>query len=131
MKLTKGMLTGKISERTGLTTYRSRKALKTTLWLIQRALGDGKHVDLGKQLGKLKVVTRKPTRRINGNLKNNVKTVEDVYKRHPKTVRLVGGQDLSENPQPTIVHKKAKPEVEVPARRRVQVAIAFPRWRRR
>lgn len=128
MKLTKEALTTKISERTGLTTYKSRKALKTALWLIRRALGDGKQVELGEQLGKLKVVTRKPTTRINRNLKHRVGTIENVYKSHPKTVRLLGGEDLSENPQPTIIHKKPEAPVAAPARRRV--AIAYPSWRR-
>ncbi len=58
-------------------------------------------------------------------------TIEDVYKKHPNTVRLLGGQDLSENPQPTIIHKNPKQEVEIPARKRVQVAIATPFWRGR
>jgi len=129
MKVTKQVLTAKISERTGLTTYKSRKALKTALWLIRRALGDGKQVDLGEQLGKLKVVTRKSARRINRNLKHRVGTIESVYKRHPKTVRLMGAKDLSENPKPTIIHKKPELPVALPARRRV--AIALPSWRRR
>jgi nucleoid DNA-binding protein len=129
MKLTKEALTAKISERTGLTTYKARNALRSTLFLIRRALGDGKQVELGERLGKLKVVARKPIRRINRNLKHRVGTIESVYKNHPKTVRLLGGKDLSENPQPTLVHKAPEPAVALPARRRV--AIAFPSWRRR
>jgi hypothetical protein len=93
---------------------------------------DGKEVELGdERLGKLIVVARKPSRRINKNLKHRVPTVESVYKRHPKTVKLLGGKDLSENPQPTVVHKRTQQEVELPARRPVRVAIAFPSWRRR
>jgi nucleoid DNA-binding protein len=129
MKVTKETLTARISQRTGLTAYKSRKALKMALWLIRRALGDGKQVELGEQLGKLKVVARKPTRRINRNLKHRVGTIESVYEIHPKTVRLLGGKDLSENPQPTIVHKTPEPTVALPSRRRV--AIAYPSWRRR
>jgi hypothetical protein len=67
--------------------------------------------------------------KINGNLQHRVKTTEGIYKKHPKTIRLLGGKDLSENPQPTIIHKKPEPAVEVQVRRRV--AIAFPAWRRR
>lgn len=129
MTTTQKTIAAKISEKTGLSRNRSRKALKSVLYRIQVALGDGKEVDMGK-LGKLKTVTRKPTRRINRNL-NGIATIENVYKKHPKTVRLLGGKDLSEDPQPTIVHKAPKPEVEIPARRRVQVAFAFPSWRRR
>jgi nucleoid DNA-binding protein len=132
MKVTRQILAAKISERTGLSLRRSKGALKSTLCLICRALGDGKQVELGNErLGKLTVVARKPSRRINKNLKHRVPTVESVYKRHPKTVRLLGGKDLSENPQPTVVHKRTQPEVELPARRPVRVAIAFPSWRRR
>lgn len=58
-------------------------------------------------------------------------TIEDVYKKYPKTVRLLGGEDLSENPQPTIVHRNPEPEIEIPARSRVKIAVAFPSWRRR
>ena len=86
-------------------------------------------MELGEQLGKLKVVIRKPTRRINRNLKHRVGTIENVYKNHPKTVRLLGGEDLSENPQRTIIHKKPELPVAAPARR--MVAIAYPSWRRR
>jgi nucleoid DNA-binding protein len=130
MKVTKQTLAARISERTGLTTHKSRKALKLALWLIRRALGDGKQVELGgEQLGKLKVVAREPTRRINRNLKHRVGTIENVYQRHPKTVRLLGAKDLSENPQPTIVHKKPEPAVAAASRR--HIAIAFPSWRRR
>jgi len=129
MKVTKRTLTARIAERTGLSAYKSEKALKTALWLISRALGDGKQVELGGQLGKLKVVAREPARRINRNLKHRIPTIESVYKRHPKTVRLMGAKDLSENPQPTIIHKKPKLPVVAPVRRRV--AIALTSWRRR
>jgi nucleoid DNA-binding protein len=128
MKITQKTLTARISEKTGLTKYKSRKALKTALESMSLALGDGRPVDLGR-LGMLKVVDRRPRRRINKNLNHTV-TIDHVYKNHPKTVRLLGGKDLSENPLPTIVHKKPAPAVEVPARRR-SVAIAFPAWRRR
>src|SRR5919108_1298872 len=127
MKITKRELTAKISERTGLTLYQSKKALKTILSLMKRALRDGKQIDLGKA-GKLKVVARKPTRRINMNLRHVGPNIEDVHKKHPKSVRLLGGKDLSENPQPTIIHKNPE-SVEVPARRKVRVAVAITSWR--
>lgn len=129
MKLTQKIIAAKITEKTGISRHKSKKALKVVLEGIVRALGDGKEVSLGKQLGKMKVVTRKPTRRINRNL-NGIGTIENVYKKHPKTVRLLGGQDLSENPQPTLVHEVPKPEMLTPVRK-VRVAVAFPRWRRR
>jgi nucleoid DNA-binding protein len=129
MTTTQKTIAAKISEKTGLSWNRSRKALKSALDCIQMALGEGKEVHIGK-LGKLKTVTRKPTRRINRNL-NGIVTIENVYKKYPKTVRLLGGKDLSEDPQLTIVHRNPKPEAEIPARRRVHVAVAFPSWRRR
>jgi nucleoid DNA-binding protein len=129
MTTTQKTITAEISDKTGLSLYKSRKALQSTLQCIQRALGDGKEVDLGK-LGKLRIVTRKPIRRINKNL-NGIVTIEDVHKSYPKTVRLLGGQDLSENPQPTIVHRNPKQEIDISARRRVKTAVAFPSWRRK
>lgn len=129
MTTIKKTITAKISERTGLSRDDSRKAVESALECIQRALRDGKEIDMG-QLGKLKVVTRKPTRRINKNL-NGIVTIENVYQSYPKTVRLLGGKDLSEDPQPTIIHRNPKPEIEIPTRRRVQIAVALPSWRRR
>jgi nucleoid DNA-binding protein len=126
MHQAKRTIAARISEKTGLNVRQSKKALKITLDCIKQALAMGMHVDLA-ELGKLVVVTRLPARRIN----RMRTTIENVYKRHPKTVRLLGGQDLSENPQPTIVHRSPSPEVKIPARSRVQVAIAFPSWRRR
>jgi len=130
MKVTQKTLAANISEKTGLNTYRSKKALQAALDCLKQALAMGKQVDLGK-LGKLKVVARKPTRRINKNLRHVGPNVEDVHKKHPKTIRLLGGQDLSKSPQQTIVHKNPKPDIEIPARRRVHIAVAFPSWRRR
>jgi len=120
------MIAARIAEKTGLSTARSKKALQTALDCIKRALGDGKQVDLGK-LGNLKVVARRPTKRINKNLRHVGPNIEDVHKKHPKTVRLLGrGRDLSEDPQPTIITKRSeKPNV------RRSVTIAFPSWRQR
>jgi nucleoid DNA-binding protein len=122
---TKKAIVASIVQKTGVKPAEAKRALETVLRSIKLALADGRQVDLGKKLGKLKVVTRNPMRRINRNLKNVVPTIENVHKSHPKTVKLLGGKDLSENPQPTIVHKKPQP---APKR---SFAVAFPSWRRR
>jgi nucleoid DNA-binding protein len=114
-----------IVQQTAVKPAKAKQALQTVLQSIKLALASGRDVDLGKKLGKLKVVSRNPTRRINRNLKNCLPSIENVHKRHPKTVRLLGGKDLSENPQPTIVHKKPQPA----AKR--SFAVAIPSWRRR
>jgi nucleoid DNA-binding protein len=123
--MTKKAIVSAIVQKTGVKPAEAKRALEAVLGSIKLALTDGRQVDLGKKLGKLKVVTRNPTRRINRNLKNVVPTIEDVNKKHPKTVKLLGGKDLSEDPQPTIVHKKPQP---APKR---SFAVAFPSWRRR
>jgi nucleoid DNA-binding protein len=122
---TKKSIVSAIVQKTGVKPAEAKRALETVLRSIKLALADGRQVDLGKKLGKLKVVTRNLTRRINRNLNNVVPTIENVHKKHPKTVRLLGGKDLSENPQPTIVHKVPEP----PAKK--SFAIALPAWRRR
>jgi nucleoid DNA-binding protein len=122
MKQFKKTVAKSIAAKTGLSTCKARKAVQAALDCIQRALADGKKVDLGKKLGKLVVVERKPKRRINKNLRHVGPNIEDVHKKHPKTVRLVGrGRDLSEDPQPTVIKRIV----------RRPVAIAFPSWRRR
>jgi len=127
MKQPKKTIAASIAEKTGLSTNRSKKALQATLDCIKQALGDGKQVDLGK-LGKLKVVSRKSKRRISDNLRHVGPNIEDVHRKHPRSVRLLGrGRDLSENPQPTIVHKSPQPE---PVSRR-RFAIARPSFRGR
>jgi nucleoid DNA-binding protein len=128
MTTSKKTITAKISEKTGLSHCKSKKALTSVLDCIKRALADGKAVDLGK-LGKLKIATRKPVRRINKNL-NGIATIENVYKNHPKTVRLLGGNDLSDDPKPTIVHKKRPDQQVLPARSR-SFRVAVPSWHRR
>jgi nucleoid DNA-binding protein len=122
---TKKALIASIVQKAGVKPAEAKRALETVLESIKFAIASGRDVDLGKELGKLKVVTRKQARRINRNLKNQVPTIENVHKRHPKTVKLLGGKDLSENPQPTIVHEKPQPA----AKR--SFAIALPSWRRR
>ncbi len=128
MKSFKKTVAKSIAAKTGLSTYKARKAVQAILDCIQRALADGKKVDLGEKLGKLQVVERKPTRKIVNYLKGkrgkgqSGKTIGNLYHRHPRTVRLLGrGRDLSEDPQPTIIKKYV----------RRSVAIAFPCWRRR
>jgi nucleoid DNA-binding protein len=124
---TKKLLVASIVENTGVRPGKAKQALASVLESIKLALASGRHIALGK-LGKLKVVRRKPTRRINGNLKNRVPTIENIYEKHPKTVRLVGGKDLSPNPLPTIIHKP-EPAVKILAKR--SFLIALPSWRRR
>jgi len=123
---TKKTIVADVVEKTGVKRGQAKQALETVLGVIKRALANGNKVELEK-LGKLKVVSRNPVRRITRNLKNRPSTIETINKRHPKTVRLLGGEDLSENPQPTIVHKPQKPD---PVAKR-SFAVAFPSWRRR
>jgi nucleoid DNA-binding protein len=123
-KTTKKTIVAAMVQKAGVKPAEAKRALNTILGAIKLALAHGSQVNLGKKLGKLKVVTRNPTRRINRNLRNRRATIEDVHKKHRKTVRLLGGKDLSENPQPTIVHQKPQPAV------RKSFAVAFPSWRR-
>ena len=128
MKVTQKTLTANISEKTGLSTYRSKKALQTTLNCIKQALGVGKAVDMDA-LGRLVVVHRRAARRIVNKLNGQrSKTVRNVHKRHPKTVRLLGGRDLSPDPKPVVIYK---PEPEMPKPIRKSFVIAYPSWRRR
>src|SRR5271156_5937633 len=131
-KLTKATLVAKILENTGLTKYKAKKGLKAALSSIKRALGNGKKVDLDK-LGQLVVVERTKKRVIRKNLKGPYpSSVVELHKKHPKSVRLVGGKDMSDDPQPTIVHKKhKKEEPDPPPAGFRHIAIAFPAWRRR
>jgi nucleoid DNA-binding protein len=129
MKTTQKTIVAKISENTGLSRARSKRAFKSTLGLIRDALGAGKQVDLGK-IGKLKLVTRKLTRRIEKNL-NGGAMLESVYQRYLRTVRLLGGGDLSENPLPTIVHKHPGVVTGQLGTYRRSFAVARPRWRGR
>jgi nucleoid DNA-binding protein len=122
---TKKAIVASIVQKTGVKPAKARRALETVLGSIKLALASGQDVDLGKELGKLKVVCRNPTRRINRNLKNQIPSIENVHKKHPKSVRLLGGKDLSVNPEPTIVHKKPEPPVKR------SFAVAIPSWRRR
>ena len=121
---TKKSIVSVIVQKTGVKPAEAKRTVEAVLASMKRALADGKKLDLGR-LGVLSVVTRSPIRRINRNLKNISPTIETIYRRHPKTVRLTKGQDLSDDPQPTIVHKRPEP----PAKK--SFAIALPAWRRR
>lgn len=129
-KVTKATLIGSIVRNAGVRPCKAKEALETVLQSIKEALKQGRKVDMGR-LGILSVMDRPVIHRIAKNLKGRGPDIDRLHKRHPKTVRLTKRQDLSENPQPTVVHRIAKPQVEIPARRRLQVAVAFPRWRRR
>ena len=121
---TKKTIIASIVRKTGVKPAEAKRAVEAVLASMKRALADGKKLDLDR-LGVLSVVTRSPVRRINRNLKNISPTIETIYRRHPKTVRLTKGQDLSDDPQPTIVHKRPQPPVKR------SFAIAVPAWRRR
>ena len=126
---TEKAIVSSIVNKTGVKRAVAKRALETILESFKLALASGRRVDL-EELGKLKVVSRKPIRRINRNLKNQVPTIEDIHKKHPKTVRLLGGKDMSDDPKPTIVHKKQQGQQVVPARSR-HFTVAVPSWRRR
>jgi nucleoid DNA-binding protein len=128
-KTTQQTITANIQKRTGLTTYKARKGLKAALESFKIALQMGKEVELSG-IGRLVVVKRKNKRVGRGGLKNVGPTIVDLHKRYPKSVRLMGGKDLSEDPQPTIVHKKEPLPQALPARSR-RLAVAIPSWRRR
>jgi nucleoid DNA-binding protein len=127
---TKKTIVASIVERTGVTPSTAKEALETVLDSIKRALRGGKQVDLGK-VGILSVVTRPPRSRISKNLKYVGPTIDRLHQKHPNTVRLIKRQDLSENPQPTVVTKNVVTAEPIPAASSRRVAVAFPSWRRR
>lgn len=128
-KLTKATIVAKIQENTGLTTYKSRKGFKAALESIKTALQMGKEVEI-PGIGRLVLVERKQKRLIRDNLKGRYpSSIVELHKKHPKSVRLLGGKDLSDDPKPSIVHKKEPEQRVLPARSR-SVAIAMPPWRR-
>lgn len=122
--VTKKTLVAALIANCGLNPAEAKRVVESVLHSMKSALAEGKDIDLGR-LGVLSVATRAPMRRINRNLKHVPPTIENVYRRHAKTVRLTRGKDLSESPQPTIVHKKPQPAVKR------SFAVAFPSWRRR
>jgi nucleoid DNA-binding protein len=123
---TKKTIVATIVQKTGVRPVKAKRALETVLATIKRALADGRKVDLDR-LGRLSVVDRPLKHRLNKNLKHVGPTIDRLHKKHPKTVRLTKRQDLSENPLPTIVHKRPEPEPVV----KRSFAIALPAWRQR
>jgi len=129
-KLTKAVLIEKIKENTDLTADKAEKGLKAALFSIKRALGDGKEVEL-PGIGRLVVVKRERKRVIRKNLKGRYPTsVVELHRRHPRSIRLVGGKDMSENPQPVVVHPKEPEQQTIPARS-THFRVAAPRFRGR
>ena len=127
IKLTKATIAAKIQERTGLTRYKAKNGLKAALESIKVALRMGKEVELPR-IGRLAVVERKRRRVIRKNLRGHCPTsIVELHKKHGRSVRLLGGKDMSVNPLPTIIRKNPEPQ-RIPARR---FAIAIPRFRGR
>jgi nucleoid DNA-binding protein len=129
-KTTKKTIVASIVQKTGVKPSKAKEALETVLDSIKRALRGGRQVDIDK-VGRLSVVTRPPKSRISKNLKYVSPTIDRLHQMHPKTVRLIKRQDLSENPQPTLVTKNVVREEPIPAVSIRRVAVAFPSWRRR
>jgi len=128
--MNKGQLIATIASKTGQSSYKAEKALETILEGIKHALGHGRDVDLGK-LGRLVVVKRGQKRVIRRNLKGRYPaSVVELHRRHPRSVRLVGGKDMSENPQPVVVHPKEPEQQTIPARS-THFRVTIPSWRRR
>jgi nucleoid DNA-binding protein len=128
--MNKGQLIATITSKTGQSSYKAEKALKTILERIKHALGHGCDVDLGK-LGRLVVVKRGQKRVIRKNLKGRYpSSIVELYEKHPRSVRLLGGKDMSDDPKPAIVHKK-EPEQQVVPARSTHFRVAIPSWRRR
>jgi len=130
--MNKGQLVAQIAAKTGTSGYKAEQALNTVLDGIKHGLKHGREVDLGPKLGRLKVIERKRKRVIKKNLKGRCKaSIVELYRRHPRSVRLLGrNRDLSDDPKPTIV-TPAEPEPKpVPARSR-HFRVAVPSWRRR
>jgi nucleoid DNA-binding protein len=126
-KLTKATIVAKIQENTGLTKYKAKKGLKTALESIKIALQMGKEVQL-PGVGRLVLVERKQKRVIRKHLKGRYScSIVELNKRHRKSVRLLRGKDMSEDPKPTIVHKNPEP---APTIRRT-FAVARPAFRGR
>jgi nucleoid DNA-binding protein len=129
-KLTKAILTKKIQERTGLSRRKAQRGLKEALESMKIALQMGKEVQL-PGIGRLVVVERPRQRVIRKNMKGHCPaSIVELHKKHPRSVRILGAKDMSENPLPTIVHKKEPEPLEVPARSR-SFRVAVPSWRRR
>jgi nucleoid DNA-binding protein len=129
-KTTKKTIVASIVQKTGVAPSKAKEALASVLASIKTALRGGKQVEIDK-VGRLSVVTRPPKSRISKNLKHVGPTIDRLHQKHPKTVRLIKRQDLSENPLPTVVTKKVVREEPIPAASGRRIAVALPAWRRR
>jgi nucleoid DNA-binding protein len=121
--VTKKDLVASIVANTGVKSSQAKKSLETVIQVVKQGLKYHGCVDLGR-LGKLKAKKHPEKRYICTNLKQgpNIRT-----KYTKPTIRLHSKLDLSENPQPTIVHRNPKPEPVSPRR----FAIARPSFRGR
>jgi nucleoid DNA-binding protein len=130
--MNKAQLVAQIAAKTRKSGYKAEQALDAVLDGITHALVHGREVDLGPQLGRLKVIERKRKRVIKKNLKGRCKaSVVELHKKHPRSVRLLGrNRDLSENPQPTVVTAEEPKQQSTPARSK-HFRVAVPAWRRR
>jgi len=129
-KLTKAILTKKIQERTGLSRRKAQRGLKEALESIKIALQIGREVQL-PGIGRLMVVERPRQRVIRKNMRGHCPaSIVELHKKYPKSVRLLGGKDMSENPQRTSVHEKETEQQTIPARG-THFRVAVPSWRRR
>jgi len=113
-----------VAEKTGSKRSSVKKALKVVLDVTKQGLKYHGQVHLGR-LGKLKAKKHTEKRYVCKNLKQCPLTIRTKYKK--STIRLHTKLDLSENPQPTIIHKKPK---TVPVIRR-SFAVVVPRFRGR
>jgi len=129
-KLTKATLTKKIQERTGLSRRKAQKGLKEVLASIKNALQAGKTVQF-PGVGRLVVVERPRKRVIRENMKGRCPaSIVEVHKRHPRSVRLLGGKDMSADPKPTVV-TPAEPEPKRVPARSTHFRVAVHPWLRR
>lgn len=113
-----------VAEKTGSKQSNVKKALKVVLDVTKQGLKYHGQVDLGR-LGKLKAKKHPEKRYVCKNLKQCPLTLRTKYKK--PTIRLHTKLDLSEAPQPTIVHKK--PIEPISAKR--SFAVVVPRFRGR
>lgn len=122
--VTKKDLVASIVATTGVKRSKAKKGLETVLQVVKQGLKWHGCVDLGR-LGKLKAKKHPEKRYIGEALKNVPASIRTKHKK--PTIRLHSKLDLSENPEPTIVHKKPEPEPVSPRR----FAIARPSFRGR
>src|SRR5258708_6578577 len=115
--VTKKDLVASIVATTGVKRSKAKKGLETVLQVVKQGLKWHGCVDLGR-LGKLKAKKHAEKRYIGGALKNVPASIRTKYTK--PTIRLHSKLDLSENPQPTIVHKHRKSKPISP------IAIAVP-----